>query len=168
VTVNLLNMVTQACVVVAVPDAGFAERPVRVWDVLVAHLGASWLDSRLGSGEPPEASLALAVRAQWLTRPKARRELAGTLRRLLALADASPWLVPLHRPQVRAAAFELAALADRVERGGPVSAYGVVQLRSLLANGGGPLYRSARPDELPNRLRGVRAALDTLGPTESS
>jgi hypothetical protein len=167
VTVNLLKMVTQACVVVSVPGAGFAERPVRAWDLLVARVGASWLDRRLASGEPPEASLELAVRAQWLTRPRARRELVRTLRRLLAHADANPSLIsaiPLHRRQVRAAAAELAALADRVDRGGPVSAYGVVQLRSLLTDGSGPLYGRARPDELPNRVRAVRAALDVLGP----
>jgi hypothetical protein len=168
VTVKLLEMVTQGRVVIEVPDAGFTERPVRVWDVLVARLGGSWLDRRLAAGEPPEASRALAVRAQCLVRPMARRELAGTLHRLIALADAGPSLirsVPLHRPQVRAAARELAALADRVERGGPVSAYGLAQLRSLLADGGGPLYRCALPHELPNRVRAVRAAMDILGPT---
>jgi hypothetical protein len=167
VTVKLLNMVTHTCAVVSVPGAGFAERPVRPWNLLVARLGASWLDRRLASGEPPEASLELAVRAQWLTRPRARRELARTLRRLLAHAEANPSLIsaiPLHRRQVRAAAVELAALADRVERGGPVSAFGVVQLRSLISDGGGPLYGHARPDELSNRVRAVRAALDVLGP----
>jgi hypothetical protein len=167
VTVNVLKMVTQARVLVAVPGVGFAEHPVRIWDVLISRARGDRLDRRLASGEPPEANLALAVRAQWLVRPAVRRGMAGALRRMLAVADARPPLldaVPLQRRQVRGAAPELAALADRLERGGPVSAFGVARLRSLLTDGGGPLYRSARPSELAERVRAVRAALDVAGP----
>jgi hypothetical protein len=168
-TSKLVYMVTLTSrrVLVSVGGAGFAERKVRARDVWGARLHASRLDRRLGAGEPPESSAMLAVRAQWLVRPAACRELARTVLRVLALASEpsrARVMVRVSRHRVRAAAPELHALVDRLLAGGPVSAYGVARLRALLADGSGPIYHGERPDDLAARLRDVRAALDVPGP----
>jgi hypothetical protein len=168
-TVKLVFMVTtrDRRVLVTVDGVGLAERRVRARDVWRARLSASRLDRRLGAGEPPESDALLAVRARWLVRPAACRELAGTLLRLLALAAAPPRataMVRVSRRHVGAAAPELHGLVDRLLADGPVSACGVARLRALLADGSGPVYRVRSPDDLADRLRDVRAALDALGP----
>jgi hypothetical protein len=164
-TSKLLCMVTQT-VVVTVPGSGLAERRIRARDVWTAWLSAARLDRRLGDGEPPEVSVELAVRAQRLVRPAARRALARTLLRVLTLAlEPTPAsAVQVDGRRVRSAAAELRRLVDRLVSGGPVSAYGVVRLRALLSDGSGPLYHRASPDDLGARLRDARAALDVLGP----
>jgi hypothetical protein len=169
VTIKLLCMVTltNRRVLVAVTGVGLAERKVRARDVWVARLRASQLDRRLGTGEPPERSALLAVRARWLVRPVACMELARTLQRVLALAagpSRATAPVRVSRRRVRAAAPELHGLVDRLQAGGPVSAYGVARLRALLADGSGPVYHRGCPDDLAARLRDVRAALDVPGP----
>jgi hypothetical protein len=169
-TSKLVYMVTQT-VLVTVTGIGLAERRIRARDVWGARLWAARLDRRLDAGEPPESSVALALRAQRLVRPAARSELARTLLRVLALAVGSTptaAAVRVDRGRVRSAAAELQCLVDRLVTGGPVSAYGVVQLRSLLADGSGPLYCRANPDDLGARLRDVRAALDVLGHATSN
>jgi hypothetical protein len=168
-TSKLVCMVTpkDRHVLVTVEGVGLAERKVRALDVWRTRLRASRLDRRLGAGEPPESSALLAVRAQWLVRPAACRELARTLLRLLALAARPPRataIVRISRRHVRSAAPELHALVDRLLAGGPVSACGVARLRALLADGNGPVYHGGAPDDLADRLRDVRAALDVLGP----
>ena len=40
---------------------------------------------------------------------------------------------------------------------------GVARIRTLLADGTGPLYRSAAPEQLRNELTAVLAALDSFG-----
>jgi hypothetical protein len=165
-TSKLVYMVTPTDrqVLVTVTGVGLAERKVRARDLWRARLRASRLDRRLGTGEPPESSTLLAVRAQWLVRPAACRELARTLLRVVALATGpSRAMVRVSRHRVRAAAPELYELVDRMA-GGPVSAYGVARLRALLADGSGPIYHGGCPDDLAARLRDVRAALDIPGP----
>jgi hypothetical protein len=169
VTSKLLCMVmpTDRQVLVTVTGIGLAERNVRARDVWGARLRASRLDRRLGAGEPPESSALLALRAQMLVRPAACRELARTLLRVLALASGpshATAMVRVSRHRVRAAAPELHALVDRLLADGPVSAYGVARLRTLLADGSGPVYHEECPDDLAARLRDVRAALDVPGP----
>ncbi len=169
-TIKLDKMVTPTDrrVLVTVEGLGLAEQTVRARDVWAARLFASRLDRRLGAGEPPESSALLAVRAQWLVRPAVCRELAGTLLRVLALTSAPPRTtatVRVNRRHVRAAAPELRGLVDRLLAGGPVSACGVARLRTLLADGSGPVYHGGSPDDLGDRLRDVRAALDAVGPT---
>jgi hypothetical protein len=167
VTVKLCCVVTPKTVLVTGSGGGLAEQKVRARDVWAARLRASRLDRLLGAGEPPESSAVLAVRAQWLVRPAACRELAGTLQRVLALTDGPPraiTAVRVSRRHVRAAAPELQGLVDRLIAGGPVSACGVARLRALLADGSGPVYHRRSPDDLADRLREVRAALDAFGP----
>jgi len=154
-------------VLVALSGEGIVERGIRVRDRLEARLRAAQLDRRLARGESAESSVALALRAARLVRPAARRDLARTVWRVMALAQRPPSVrtaVRVCRPHVRAANQELLDIGERLVASGPVSAYGVARLRALLADGAGPLYQPGSPDHLGALLHQVRAALDVLTP----
>ena len=154
-------------VLVVSPSDGLVDRPVRLRDRLVARVRAHGLDQRLCHGEPPESSVPLAVRAVHLVGRSSRRDLARTVRRVVALTNQPTWSsqVPVCYRNVRAALRELDALHDRLEAPGPVSAYGIAQLRALLTDGAGPLYQGSNRDDLAERLRDVLTALDELPPS---
>jgi hypothetical protein len=128
------------------------------------------LDRELASGVAPEANAGLAARAVRLTSMAFRRELAGSLRRMLAAAGAprsrlatsrrmpqaaQPTAgvsrqphVPIHRARITRSAPELAELAGYLVQPGPVPVRGVAMVCELLADGRGPLYRAACRDDL--------------------
>ncbi len=120
-----------------------AERPG-----LGARLAARWrprqLDLALAGGVPPEANVALALRAQELTDLTRRRSIADALRQLLREAREGAPLQPARirpdRRRVAAASEELRTLADTLDDPGPVAASGVAQAWILLTDGTGPLY----------------------------
>jgi hypothetical protein len=120
-----------------------AQRP-RLRDRLAARLRPRRLDRALAGGTPPEASAALALRAQQLTEPDSRGSIARALRRIIREAQQGyrPALgrVMPTRARVRAAREELSRLADTLEEPGPVAAGGVAQALLLLTDGTGPLY----------------------------
>jgi hypothetical protein len=60
------------------------------WDRLMARVQASRLDSDLAGGASPDATAALALRAQSLISPRTRREMAKGAQRLLATAMQAP------------------------------------------------------------------------------
>jgi hypothetical protein len=64
---------------------------------------------------------------------------------------------------VRQSRAELAAVAGRLAASGPVGVRGVARVRTLLADGTGPLYRAAAPGGLHHELDHVLAALDSFG-----
>jgi len=153
-------------VLVSSSAVGIAERPVRWRDQLLRWLRAPSLDERLCQGEPAESSVVLALHASKLVQPTVRQELARALRRVMWMAERAPSMtttrVRVCRPQVRDAHRELRNLCDRLLADGPVSAYGVAQVKVLIADGGGPLYRRTNPDDLGARLRRALAAMDVL------
>jgi hypothetical protein len=123
------------------------------WDGVVVvklrdRLAARWrprrLDRALAGGTPPEASAALALRAERLTEPEQRRSIAQALRRILRDARegrrAAPGRVMPSRARVTAAGDQLSLLADTLDEPGPVAAGGVAQAWLLLTDGTGPLY----------------------------
>jgi hypothetical protein len=63
---------------------------------------------------------------------------------------------------VQRARNELAEVAGRLAASGPVDVHGVARVRTLVADGTGPLYRSAPPECLRHELTEVLAALDTF------
>jgi hypothetical protein len=153
-------------IVVLEEDTGLALRRVRWRDHVLVRARASALDDRLAAGESPESTLALALHAERLCRPAQRRLLARSLSRLVAAADdpaGRPVRTPVCRPAVRQARAELAAIAGRLSAAGPVSVHGVARVRTLLADGTGPLYQPAPPGRLLRALEEVRRALDALG-----
>jgi len=136
-----------------------AERP-RLRDRLAAHWWARGLDRALAEGIAPEASAALALRAQRLTEPDRRWSIAGALRRILREAEeAHPARLGRVRPNsraVNAASQELNELADTLDDPGPVTAHGVAQAWLLLTDGTGPLYNPGSREPLP--IRAAQAA----------
>ncbi len=120
-----------------------AERP-RLRDRLTARWHHRRLDRALAGGVPPEASTALALRAQDLTELGRRQSIAGAIRRVIREAGEgapiAPGRIRPDRKRVAAAGEELSALADTLAEPGPVAASGVAQAWILLTDGTGPLY----------------------------
>ncbi len=65
-------------------------RPARPWDQLMARVRASRLDRELAGGASPDATVALALRAQTLVRAQTRRDVARGAQRVLATAMQAP------------------------------------------------------------------------------
>ena len=141
-----------------------AERPG-----LLARLTARWhhrrLDHALAGGVPPEASTALALRAQDLTELERRQSIADALRQVLREAregaPIAPGRIRPDRRRVAAAREELSALADTLAEPGPVAASGVAQAWILLTDGTGPLYN---PDSRTSLCAGAARAVRELRP----
>ena len=146
-------------------------RRLRPWHRMLARGLAARLDRQLADGVPPEANATLAARAVRLTAMEYRRDLAASLRGILAAAlgevhtrsGASRVLpgaahpsaavarrprVPVCQARISRSASELAVLAGYLLESGPVPVRGVAMVSQLLADGRGPLYREACRDDL--------------------
>ena len=141
-------------------------RRVWPWHRMLACSRAGRLDRELAAGTSPEASAVLAARAARLTSTEFRRDLAASLRRMLAasvppvppvpavpaprsgLPAARPPRVPLRTSRISQAGPRLAELASRLLEPGPVPVRGVAMVTLLLADGTGPLYREASRADL--------------------
>ena len=91
--------------------------------------------------------------------------LARSLTRIVVAADAPMarrLAAPVDGPSVQRARAELAAVAGRLVASGPVGVQGVARVRVLVADGTGPLYRSAPPERLHRELIEVLTALDSF------
>ncbi len=146
------------------PGTGPAAVRAGLRDRVMVRARAFTLDTELARGASPEASTRLALRAQRLVGMRSRRELARGLQRVVAdaaRADASRWPpAAVCRDRVRAAAAEFQALAGRLLSPAPLPAGGVAQVRVLLSDGGGPLYRRGCRDDLRARVTGAIRSLD--------
>ena len=114
----------------------------------------------LESGMPTTLT---AWRADELTAPGNRLELARSLHRLVRSADARtlPGAIPLNRIVVREEAEVLRALAGRLEDlDRPVAARGVLLVDRLVTDGYGPLYVPYRAGELHWTLPRIAKSLD--------
>jgi hypothetical protein len=152
-------------IVVLHESTGLGLRRVHWWDRLVARLRASALDHELAAGASPESTVPLAVHAGRLCEPAQRLLLARSLTRIVAASDApvrSRLKTPICRRAVHQARPELAALAGRLSASGPVDVHGVARVRTLLADGTGPLYQPAPPGRLRCELAEVLDALDSF------
>ena len=143
-------------------DAGLGLQRVRLRERLLARLRAAKLDAALAAGTSPESDVALALHAARLCRPAQRRQLARGLSRALAAA-AAPAL-PRHAvrvcsPAVHRSRAELETVVERLAAG-PVDVRGVARIRTLLADGTGPLYRESTTDRLRTELRAALATMD--------
>ena len=146
------------------------------WHRLLARCLAPSLDRQLADGVRPEMSAVLAARAMVLTSVRYRRGLAASLRRTLA-ASMSPQArprpmaasrsagaarqphVPLRRDRIAGSASELDGLARSLAGQNPVPVQGVAMVSQLLADGGGPLYRTGARDDLDAILERAAQAL---------
>jgi hypothetical protein len=134
----------------------------RPWDRLLARLRSFRLDQALAAGASPDASVELALRARLLMRPRHRRNLARGVCRVLETAQRSPLVshpVPVCRDRVRDCEDEFAELIGRLQAAGPVSVRGLAKADLLLADGSGPLYHRASPEDLHARIRDAAESL---------
>jgi hypothetical protein len=130
------------------------------WLMLRAQLRSCELDSRLARGTAPESSDVLFTHARRIVHPHSCAVLASSLRKVAAASERPRGLsnrVPVARDLVDSAHGELVALAERLERPGPIAARGVAQIRLLLGDGSGPLYRRESTRPLLAHLRAAAA-----------
>ena len=155
-----------------------APQTVRPWHHLAARVYASRLDRALAAGACPDDSVALSLRARQLARTPLRRELAGSVQRVLAAAGLAPagrladrgglggqlrLPVPVCRDRVRDCAADFGELTGALLTAGPVSPRGLAQARMLLCDATGPLYHRASADDLRARVRSAVRQLSPLG-----
>jgi len=141
------------------------------WHRVLARCAATRLDRQLAAGASPESSASLAARAIQLTSMTFRRDLATSVRRILAAAGEPPAVVPsraaaappprlpLSRAQISQLAGPLARLAGYLAAPGPVPVQGVAMASQLLADGTGPLYHPVRGDDLGDLVEKLTRAL---------
>ena len=134
---------------------------------LLARLRSYELDSRLASGESPDSSMLLSLRAQHLVRPAGRRSVARALRRLLSSSRRTPHPIDRRIPVARAEIFEcrelIEELAALLESGLPTDAASVARANLLVCSGGSPLYRPGVTGALEPALLAV---IDAIEPPE--
>jgi hypothetical protein len=145
-----------------------ALEPHRITDrVLSRALGAE-LDGQLSAGRSPESARLLAVRAADIVRLPRREALARYWERVLRVARdpyrGPPAASPLRRERVLAAEPAIRELARLLRVPLPVGARGVAMARTLLTDGGGPLYVREAPASLDDSLRAAITWLDPALP----
>src|SRR5215469_7040774 len=104
------------------------------WLSLWAQLQSRKLDVQLAAGTAPESTDLLFSHARHIARPRSCAVLASSLRRIVVDSHRSRTpsnRVPVARDEVNSARRELVALADRLQRPGPIRARGVAQIRLL-------------------------------------
>ena len=144
------------------PDVLMLPSRRRRWLNLRTRLRSAELDSLLARGAAPESSDVLFNYARRIVRPRRCAVLASSLRKVAAASQRPRGLsnrVPVARDHVQSARDDLVALAERLERPGPIRARGVAQVRLLLGDGSGPLYARECGRRLHADLRAAAAHL---------
>jgi hypothetical protein len=117
----------------------------------------------------------LGLRARWravqekrMISPRARQRLAERIERAIERAGRSEGglsaVVPVCRPAVQEARGTLLDLAERLRAPRAVNPDGVWATRTLLIDGGGPLYVPGEPGELKTAAMRALMTLDAHGP----
>jgi hypothetical protein len=135
------------------------------WQQFVARLRADHLDRQLAAGTSPDSTIELALRAGMLESMRERRQLARTLRKIIAAASPDSGrrpVVPLCRDRIRASSAQLAELVDVLLAPGPVSAQGVAQTMALVTDATSPLYNPANRSDLRAAAHAAAHALSAL------
>lgn len=139
--------------------AGVCARPASLGERLRSHLHAYELDQALAAGVSPEGQALLALRAQQLAGPAARRDACRSLDRLLAAQPAPGPLHPVptaHQlERVAASRAELEQLRNALAAPAPLPVRGVAMVHILLTDGGGPLFHAGAREDLRSAV--VRA-----------
>jgi hypothetical protein len=131
-----------------------------------ARLAAAHLDARLGAGEDPCASAALARRAAQLVSRRARRRTAVGVERVCLERRERPGFsaaVPIDGRAVEIARPALEQLARALRSRDSVEPCGVALTQLLLTDGASSLYRPAYPEALYEAAREALLALAPVG-----
>jgi hypothetical protein len=145
-----------------VESVNAAAGSARVWDRLQARLAPARLDRALASGAPPASNPALALRAERLVSPGARRDLARALERLAERSERRTLgsrLAP-RAERLAEARDDLGRLARRLAAANRAEAEGVARARELLSDGSGPLFWRGSNEDLATRVRAAIAGLE--------
>ena len=148
----------------SLPGRSWRTRP-RLRVRLRSHWRATELDEALAAGADPLASEEILWRAQQLTEPHRRLELAETIQRILAeVAHGGPQMLPgpklIRRDVIRANRSLLLVLAERLRGDGPLALRGLALVELLVRYGDSPLYRGPSALQLKLNLLEALAALD--------
>jgi hypothetical protein len=127
------------------------------------------LDRRIASGRPYLSTPALALRAQQLARPRTRRQIARTLREIVAHADrrtAGPVLsaVVVEPAAVRRARQPVLGLAERLAGPAQVNPAGIARAQVLITDGLSPLFDRNSPRTVTEAIYEVQDALESEPP----
>lgn len=139
-------------------------RRARAHERLLARWRAFALDRALADGASPDSSAALSLRAERLIGARTRREMARSIRHVIADAE-RPRRARDPRIRVRARAVgrvadQLDGLARRLLAPEPVDARGMARLDLLLRDGAGPLYCPTPDQSLFDLLQRVGEGLE--------
>jgi hypothetical protein len=132
------------------------------------RLHTASLDRELATGSRP-LSQACILRARQLGDPARRRQLAGSIRRLVTDA-AKPSLyplssaVPVDRTGVQRWGEGLLGIAERLERSESANPCGLARVMTLLTDGAGPLYCHAAERSLDEALWWIADGLQPCPP----
>jgi len=129
----------------------------RTWERLLVRLRAPSLDRQLAAGCPPSASRGLALRAQEITSPAGRLELAQWWHHVLDQGRRPPVprtpLVLLYRDRIADAERDVQDMLTVLTGQLPVTARGAAMASSLLRDGAGPLHNRHSPLSLGDAVR---------------
>jgi hypothetical protein len=138
---------------------------------LLTHLHTAFkhdvLDDQLSAGIDPRQTPELSLRATQLSTRRHRRELARTLRGIVAEATeprppARAIAILIARPQVRDAADSLLALAARLDSPRPAHASGIAAVQRMITDtNASPFYVDCAPGAIERRAGVAVAAMDS-------
>ena len=132
------------------------------------RLHAASLDRELATGSRPRRDDCV-LRARELVDPGRRRQLARSIRRLVADASrptvkAFSSAVPVERAAVARCREGLLGIAERLDRPEPANPCGVARVSVLLSDGAGPLYCRADDRSLDDALWWIADGLQPCPP----
>jgi hypothetical protein len=143
--------------------AARVERPALILRARVLATRRS-LDEQLADGANPARSAALALRARQLVSPRARRQVASGLERLVREAERPAPLHPaalsLPRREILDLRAALLGIVACLRDTRPVYAQGMALLWRLLTDGAGPAYDPHATHSLRRAVRVAAEALD--------
>ena len=129
-------------------------------DRVAARLRARQLDRSLAGGASPATSAPMKLRAQALTHPANRREIAASLRRIAGGETPAHGALRVSPTHVNGAWKDLEKLARRLNDAGPVDVRGVALARQLLTDGTGPLFWARSQESVSAHAREALVALE--------
>jgi hypothetical protein len=123
------------------------------------------LDREIAAGRVYESSPALALRARQLVEPATRRQIARSLRDIVAYVERSASrrvfsAVVLEPTAVRRAHHSILGLAERLEGPARVHPAGVARAQVLITDGLSPLFNKNSPRTVTQAIYDVQDALE--------
>jgi len=132
---------------------------------LRVYLTRGTLDRQIAAGRPYLSTPALALRAEQLAEPRTRRQVAGTLRKIVEYADrrsAGPVssAVVVEPVAVRNARHPILGLAERLEGPAQLNPAGIARAQVLITDGSSPLFDRNSPRTATQAIYEVQDALE--------